>query len=104
MLLLLPTLRIDNDWGFGQVVAIMVWVPSLVEHIISEICGGPVFRVLCIFLMCRLNGRIEGTAYKLAFPFAVMKDQPALPVNGFSHRNNSGLASYAKLSSHGATS
>ena len=57
-----PFSEVDNSWGFAQVVAITVWVPSLVEYGIVEI-----FKlVLALFITLRLTsflyGIVEGTA------------------------------------------
>ena len=82
----------------------MVWVPPLVEYIILEIREAPGSCVIRMFLICMpFRWIIEGTPYKLASTFRVMKDRSALPLNYVSYRNNSGLSSYAILSSYGAT-
>lgn len=42
--------EIDNNWGFGQVVAITVWIPPLVEYIVLGTREALSFCVISISL------------------------------------------------------
>ncbi len=71
--------EISNEWTFGQIIAVAVWLPSLVEYIYLLISKSR--RSTVLINLCSLGGDgIEaGSQYRLNLPLMVVA-QPPQPV------------------------
>ena len=95
--------EVDNNWGLAQVVAITVWVPSLVEYGILDICKLAPTLFITFRLTSFLDGIVEGTAYTLAAPLTVTQGKSASSVDASSEDDTTEIPPYARLFSHGKT-
>ena len=95
--------EVDNNWGFAHVVAITVWVPSLVEYGVLEIFKLVPALFITLRLTSFLDGIVEGTAYKLAAPLTVTQGKSASSVDASSEDDTTEIPPYARLFSHGKT-
>ena len=86
-----------------QVVAITIWVASLVEYGITEIFKPVLALFINLQLTSFLYGIVEGTAYELAAPLTVTQGKSASSVDASSEDDTTKIPPYARLFSHGKT-
>ena len=64
---------ISYDWSFGQIIAIFVWVPSIVEYIYIEFSKYFGLPYVCHALLSLADGIKKASAYKYPSPLMVMR-------------------------------
>ena len=65
---------ISYDWSFGQIIAIFVWVPSLVEYTYIEFSKYLRLSSIHDALLILADGIIKASAYKYPSPLVLMRE------------------------------
>ena len=80
---------ISYEWSFGQIIAVTVWLPSLVEYVYIEWSGFHYYRLRCVHLLRVADGIMKASKYKYPAPLNVTGshhedgfDLPLLPTSG----------------------
>ena len=94
--------QIDPTWSFGQIVAIMVWIPAIAEYIYLLRCETFAFLPSSPLTNGIKDGIREGNEYRLRAPLTITSRQPTPATNENSvqphqHPEN---ASHTSLSEH----
>jgi hypothetical protein len=76
-----------RNWSFGQIVAVAIWVPPLVEYLWVQLSKFCLRRILCAVFNTRTEGIEKSTEYRMAKSVKLFRSDDDSSHNGHSADN-----------------